>query len=90
MALTVEEVRHLYQDQAPVALDLALLEVRADAFQDASDAVTSRGLATPGSRLAAAEAATLRKTAGELRAGFSRPAAPCCPRTTSEATTGMP
>ncbi|MGO4359340.1 hypothetical protein [Terrabacter sp. RAF57] len=72
MALTVEEVRHLYQDQAPVALDLALLEVRADAFQDASDAVTSRGLATPGSRLAAAEAATLRKTAGELRAGLQQ------------------
>ncbi|MBW8730905.1 MAG: hypothetical protein JF622_07930, partial [Terrabacter sp.] len=72
MALTVEEVRHLYQDQAPVALDLALLEVRADALQDASDAVTSRGLATPGSRLAAAEAATLRKTAGELRVGLQQ------------------
>ena len=72
MALTVEELRHLYQDQAPVALDLALLEVRADAFQDASDTVTSQGLATPGSRLAAAEAATLRKAAGELRAGLQQ------------------
>ena len=72
MALTVEELRHLYQDQAPVALDLALLEVRADDFQDASDTVTSQGLATPGSRLAAAEAATLRKAAGELRAGLQQ------------------
>ena len=72
MALTVEELRHLYQDQAPVALDLALLEVRADAFQDASDTVTSQGLATPGSRLAAAEAATLRKAAGELRVGLQQ------------------
>ncbi len=72
MALTVEEMRHLYQDQAPVALDLALLEVRADALQDASDAVTSQGVATPGSRLAAAEAATLRKAAGELRAGLQQ------------------
>ena len=65
-ALATEELRHLYQDEAPLAFDLALMFVRADALESVADDAAADGV-TPASRSAAIEAATLRRAADELQ-----------------------
>ncbi|WP_076263811.1 hypothetical protein [Intrasporangium flavum] len=59
-ALLGEDLRHVYQDEVPLALQVSLMQVRADAL-DAAGA---------GSPAAAVEARVLRKASGELRASL--------------------
>jgi hypothetical protein len=53
----LEDARFVYADEAPTAFDVARLEVRADVLE---------ALRTPAGSLVAVEAASARKTAGEL------------------------
>ena len=59
-ALLGEDLRHVYQDEVPLALEVSLMQVRADALDAA-------GAESPA---AAVEAQVLRKASGELRAAL--------------------
>ncbi|WP_323095761.1 hypothetical protein [Intrasporangium sp. YIM S08009] len=59
-ALLGEDLRHVYQDEVPLALEVSLMQVRADALDAA-------GVESPA---AAVEARVLRKASGELRAAL--------------------